>query len=334
MKELLSANELNDLLTAVSEGQVQTAPTDGTGRQRNVQPCDFRRPDRLSRGQLRVLQQIHERIAVGVSSTLGELLRTPVEATVVALELSTYAAFNSSASSPSCVQTFRTRPGDARGVLSLDIPLAYGIIDRLLGGQGAALAANKPLTQIEQAIIASPLRTILEQLGAGWGPWTPVVFQPLEMAMDPRAVQILGGKEMVLQVGIALSGEACVGDLNLCLPFDAVERLVSRERADRVAGAGDGEAAGDARERLRRAVRAAPVEVAVELGRATISVRELLNLQPGHVVRLDARVGRTLDVTVEGDVYLAGQPGLVGQRRGVQLTHTPPPPGKGAEANG
>ena len=318
MKELLSADELNNLLTAVSEGQVATAPAAVPGRRRQVQPYDFRRSDRLSREQLRAIQDLHRGVAGAISCILSDLLHAPVDVNVMATEITTYAAFNAAAPDPACLQAFHTRPGGHRGLLTLEIPLASRLIDRLLGGQGEALAQHRSLTELEKAVITPLLHTLLGKFAAAWSAHTRVEFAPGEVAMSPRDVQILGGPEIVLQVSLAVAGEACVGDLSLCLPFAAVRELIPRGCA-----AEPDDTPAEARELLARAVGAAPVRVAVELGRAQISVLELLNLRPGHVVRLDSRFGRPLAVTVEGSPQLAGQPGLVGARRGIRITDTP-----------
>jgi len=335
MKELLSADELNDLLTAVSEGQGPSAPAAAEDRDRNIQPYDFRRPSCLSREHLQPLQRLNDRVATTLSSTLSDLLRTSIEAKVVAIELSIYGAFNASLSEPICLQPFRIAPagsardggGEPRGVVTVDIPLAFGIIDRALGGQGQALAHHKPLTAIEQAVIAPILHAILGTFAAAWSGQAPLRFAPDDLSMSPKACQILAAQETILHIVFAVTGGACVGDLNLCLPHAWVQQLLPLEFA-----AGESVAAGpETRELLRRAVEAAPVRVAVELGRAHITVLELLNLRPGHVVRLGSRVGRPLEIAVEGLRRLAGQPGLVGSHRGVRITQTP---AKGADRNG
>jgi flagellar motor switch protein FliM len=328
MKELLNAEELNDLLTAVTEGQVPATPAAELAKRRTVQPYDFRRPARLSLDEHRALQRLHDGVAVAISSTLSGLLHTPVEASVIAIELATYGALNSALPNPVCLQVFRTRPGERRGLLTLDIPLAFSIIDRLLGGQGQALAQHKPLTTIEQAIITPLLHALLERFAAAWSVRSPLALGPEEIAMSPKAVQILAVQELVLQASFSVAGETCVGDLSLCVPFAVVRDLIPSADPE-PASAKDAQGS-QARQALQRALGAAPLRLSAELGRGHITVRDLLRLRPGHVVRLDSRVGRPLDITVEGDLHLAGQPGLVGARRGVQITQTPTIPKQGS----
>ncbi|MFP4055838.1 MAG: flagellar motor switch protein FliM [Candidatus Brocadiia bacterium] len=333
MSELLSAEELNNLLTAVNEGDVPEGEGDAADG-REIRPYDFGSKSRLSRDQLRAIERLHEEAAQALSSALGDLLRTPVEANVAGSDFVAYGAFNSALPVPVCLQLFRVEPPGRRGLLTVDISLALGIVDRLLGGQGEALDQPRPLTAVEQALLAKPIAAVLETLAGAWSNLTSVSFQPEAMAMDPREVQFLGVRDMVLQVTFAVGGDTCVGDIGFCLPAAVVDRLVPRERA-RLAAAFEEEqqAEAEATDVLRRAIGAAPLRVAVELGRARISALDLMNLQPGHVVRLDSRVGQPLAVTVEGRHRFTGQPGLVGKRLGVQLTRVPQPPRKGNQTH-
>lgn len=325
MKELLSSDELNDLLTAVSEGQVEAAPGAGSGRQMVIRPCDFRRRGRLTRGQGRALEKVTEQAAAGISNSLGQTLHTPVEANVVALEPATYQEFNSSLPDPVCLQLFRLEPQGHSGLFSFEIPLALAFIDRLLGGEGQVLAQSKPLTAIEQAVIAPLFHAVCQKLGAAWDGFAQVRFRPAEIATRPRQVQILPPQEPVLQITLTISNEASVGDMNLCLPVEAIGALIPPAHAR--------DQEGDPQQALRRAIAAAPVRLSAELGRANITIHDLLSLQPGQVIRLDSRPGRPLTIAVERRPYFAGEPGRSGGRRAVQVTSLPQTEQNGGKAN-
>ena len=326
MKELLSSDELNELLTAVSEGQVEAAPAAGAARQKVIRPFDFRSQSRLTPEQARTIQTVAEKAAAAISNSLGQTLRAPVETNLVAIEPATYQAFNSSLPDPVCLQLFRAEPGGHPGMFSLEVPLAFAFVDRLLGGGGQVLAQNKPLTEVEQAVIAPLFHAVCQRLAAAWADFAQVRFRPSEMAARPREVQVLPPQEPVVQITLTVSNEASVGDMNICLPLALVNALVPPPYA------ASGPA--DAAQALRRAVAAAPLRLSVELGRAEITIHELLNLQPGQVIRLDTRPGRPLALAVEGQPYFAGEPGLAGNRRAVQITSTPEPPENGDRTNG
>ncbi len=67
------------------------------------------------------------------------------------------------------------------------------------------------------------------------------------------------------------------------------------------------------------------VTVALEVGRASITVRELLQLTPGSIVELDRLAGEPLDVLVNGIKVARGEVVVVNEKFGIRLTEVVPP---------
>ncbi|HEX5126635.1 MAG TPA: flagellar motor switch protein FliN [Rhodocyclaceae bacterium] len=63
-----------------------------------------------------------------------------------------------------------------------------------------------------------------------------------------------------------------------------------------------------------------PVHITVELGRTTISIRNLLQLAHGSVVELDAMAGEPMDVLVNGTLIAQGEVVVVNDKFGIRLT--------------
>jgi flagellar motor switch protein FliN/FliY len=63
-----------------------------------------------------------------------------------------------------------------------------------------------------------------------------------------------------------------------------------------------------------------PVTVAMEIGRAQINIRNLLQLNQGSVVELDRFAGEPLDVLVNGTLIAHGEVVVVNDKFGIRLT--------------
>jgi flagellar motor switch protein FliN len=63
-----------------------------------------------------------------------------------------------------------------------------------------------------------------------------------------------------------------------------------------------------------------PVQVSVELGRAKLSIRKLLQLAHGSVLELDSLAGESLDVLVNGTLIAQGEVVVVNDKFGIRLT--------------
>ena len=63
-----------------------------------------------------------------------------------------------------------------------------------------------------------------------------------------------------------------------------------------------------------------PVQIAVELGRTKITIRNLLQLAHGSVVELDAMAGEPMNVLVNGTLIAQGEVVVVNDKFGIRLT--------------
>lgn len=63
-----------------------------------------------------------------------------------------------------------------------------------------------------------------------------------------------------------------------------------------------------------------PVTIAMEIGRTTISIRNLLQLNQGSVVELDRLAGEPMDVLVNGTLVAHGEVVVVNDKFGIRLT--------------
>lgn len=67
-----------------------------------------------------------------------------------------------------------------------------------------------------------------------------------------------------------------------------------------------------------------PVTLSIEVGRASIKIRDLMRLTQGSVVELDRIAGEPLDLLVNNTVVAQGEVVLVNERYGIRLTQVVP----------
>lgn len=67
-------------------------------------------------------------------------------------------------------------------------------------------------------------------------------------------------------------------------------------------------------------IRDIPVQLSVEIGRAKISIKNLLQLSQGSVVELDAAAGDLLDILVNGTMVAKGEVVIINEKFGIRLT--------------
>ena len=68
-----------------------------------------------------------------------------------------------------------------------------------------------------------------------------------------------------------------------------------------------------------------PVELTVELGRTTMTIRETLEMGPGSIVALDRMTGEPVDLLVNGHTIAHGEVVAIDEEFGLRITHVVSP---------
>src|SRR5204862_3666045 len=115
-------------------------------KEKRVQKYNFKRPDRISKNQIRSLHFVHDRFARNFSSSISAYLRTVLEVTLENINQITYAEFLASISDPTCFTAISMKPLDGVAAFEMSPAIVFPLIDRLLDGAGRALNTVRAMT--------------------------------------------------------------------------------------------------------------------------------------------------------------------------------------------
>src|SRR5213083_785320 len=232
MTDVLDQSEVDALLAAVEGGQMQqeTAPTVFGGKSRSqadVQTYDVKRPERVSKDQMRALEALHEGFGRNFGAALSGYLRTIIEVSVAHIEQLTYSEFIHSLPNPTCFNLLKAEQLDGQLCLEISPLIIYPIIDRLLGGSNADLfIPQRPLTQIEQRLVKRITDRATAHLSEAWSNLTPTTFTVADFESNPPLVQIVPPNETVVVVGFELKMGNRAGTMSLCIPYNVIEPIM------------------------------------------------------------------------------------------------------------
>src|SRR4030042_1265569 len=154
MTEVLSQEEIDQLLTAISTGEVDAEEISQTGDQRKIKIYDFKRPDKFSKDQIRTISMIHETFARLTTTGLSAQLRAMAHVHVASVDQLTYEEFIRSIPNPTTLAVIDMEPLKGNAVLEIDPSITFAIIDKLFGGKGEGDSKlQRELTEIESAVI-------------------------------------------------------------------------------------------------------------------------------------------------------------------------------------
>lgn len=332
MGDILSQAEVDALLSAVSGGgvaspSVQAAPPPPVAFPRMPDPSlgksvalyDFRRPDRVSKDQMRTLQNLHEGYARLLSTTLTSMLRTLVEINLVSVDQLTYQEVIMSISSPSCIYIFQMEPLESSAIFEVNPSLIFIMLDRLFGGQGRSIDSNRELTDIERTVIYKIIERSLMDLKVVWeniGIFSPKIES---YETNPQFVQIAPPGETVILISLEVRMRNGSGLMSLCFPFILLESIMDKLSGESWISA-QKTTTQETRRLVEKELSATQTTLRAQIGETKLSVRDFLQLAVGDVLVLDKLASSDLVLFVEDRPKFLGKPGVVGRNKSIQIT--------------
>lgn len=320
MADVLDQNEIDSLLSALSSGDVDVEEMKKEEEEKSIKPYDFRRPDKLSKEQMRTLQMIHENLARILTTTLSTKLRSMVDFEVASIEQLSYDEFIKSLPQPTVIGISELEPFKGQFIFELDPDVGFAIIDRLFGGMGKSLSDSRTFTDIEQVVLKKVIRWFLSGLPEAWENIIRVTPHLKELESNPQFTQIVPSNDMTIIITLSARVANSEGLANICIPYIMLEPIVSRLNAQQWFSSTREEQTAEHLERLKQRVKKAAVDIYAEMGRTNLTVSDLLYLQPGDVVKLDKRTSEKIDLRLGNRVKYKGIAGKSHKHRAVKIT--------------
>jgi len=319
MADILSQEEIDALLEVVDEEETADISADEIIDQRQIILYDFKRPNRVSKEQLRAVKGIHDKMARNLSSQISAIMRSIVEIQLHSVDQMTYGEFLMSLPSPTSFNVFSMKPLDGSGVIEINPSIAFPMIDRLLGGKGEGFDTSRELTDIELNLLDAILRIITQKLRAAWEPITDMYPNIETKESSPNVVQIVSQNEIVIMVVMELIVGNSSGMINICYPVIYLESILPK-LANRDIMLGSSNTKKSRNKELNVLIKRADINVEAILGRTTLSVKELLDLKKDDIIRLDRSADDTAIVSVDKKDMFIGDIGIHRFRKSIKIS--------------
>lgn len=324
MADVLSQNEIDSLLSEMTSGRIDVDDVlDGKLSKGEISNYDFRRPNRISKNQVRTLQTVHENFAEVFGYYLVSKLQTVVSITVTSVDQLFYSEFILSVSNPSCLYVFDIDGTDGSGIMEVSPQLALTIVERLLGGSADVQAKSRSITPIEQAVIRGVVEHALSDMRSSWRSIAELKFLYSRLETEADFVQIAPSSEIVVVVSFDVNIGVHTFLMNLCFPTFALEEILARLNRQQITTAALKQSPARMRENMqvmREQMSKSFLPVVAELGKATITVGELLKLKVGDVIKMKTRINEEIELEIGGKRKLAGRPGSIEGKKAVRIT--------------
>ncbi|MDY3909976.1 MAG: flagellar motor switch protein FliM [Eubacterium sp.] len=318
MSDVLSQNEIDNLLSALSSGEFD--PTSGEDvDERQIKDYDFARPSKFSKEHLRTLVFIFEHYARLLSTNLPVYLQKNVQVEVMHSEAATYQEFSNSLSNPVLLGVVNFAPLEGNIIIEMATGLGYTIVDRMLGGAGQPLEKNRDFTEIELAIIERIMVVCTNLLVE---PWQGV--QQLEPMLErietnSQFAQFVTPNEMTSIITMNIRIGNVEGLMNVCIPFTVLEPVIDKVNTKYWYSTAQVKDDAVYREVMEESIQKAQIPVRAIMGKSAISVNDFIHLQPGDIIKVNTKIEDELDVYVGNIKKFSAIPGAYDDSYAVKI---------------
>ena len=315
MEKILTQEEIDALFRA-AQGRVAEMPK-AVAAERSLTACNFRQSARISKEQLRAVSQLHELFARNLSHSLGAYLRLAFEVNLVSAEQLNYGEFLQRIPEVTYLVSMTIRPMGISAAVEIDLPLAFPIIDVLLGGSGRAEATVREITEIEEQILESVAKIIGRELDTTWHTVLEAQFTFEERLRQAEISRLMPPNEKILSLSFEIRMPEARGMLNIALPAAVANALLRKltQQASYRKQRGTSDSTSQMLRRLGHCI--FPVQLV--LPEKPVRVSQILALERGDVLKLNCSLGEKADLLVSGKELFLARPVRVGSRRAAQV---------------
>lgn len=324
--DVLSQAEVESLLSTLegkspaSAPPVRRAGSAGNKPREKIMAYDFKRPERVGKEQMRALQTLHEGFGRNFGASLSALLRKLVEVKLTSVDQLTYSEFVYSLENPTCFNLLKADPLEGTLILDINPSILYPIIDRLLGGGAEnTQIARRPLTEIELGLVSYITDLFLKELQHAWENVLTLDLAVVRVESNPQLVQIVPPNEVVVLISFEVTLGELRGMMNLCVPYNSIERIGSKLTANTWVSYGRRQPTDETVQQIQYHLEGSVVELAVELAETKITTKDLLELRVGDIITTDKDVHGPLIVHVEGVPKYYAQPGAFKGQKAMEI---------------
>ena len=278
------------------------APMGTRSRRGEPRTYDFRRPTKLSREHVRVMQIAQENFARQATTILTTFLRTGARMELRSIEQFSYDDYVQTLPDPVFITTFTIEPLAGKGMLAYPLDIAMAIVDHMLGGSGAAAQPNRPMTGMETTITTHLLDRLLKEFATSLGSITELQPVMTGFEYNPQLAQAAAGSDTVMVANFAMAVGSREGEATLVLPFASFASALNNAASPQLS-----ESALRKRKKAAEALAArlnlVPVDVSVRFAPLQVSSADLLSLAVGDVLLLRHPRDSPLEVTTNDATF-------------------------------
>ena len=314
---MLSQNEIDKLLSKLSQDGLQQDENEVN----TIKKYDFRMANKFTKDQIKNLHSIYNNFSQLLSTYLSGTLMTVCQVEVISVEERTYLEYTNSLQTPIILAAIDMPPLDGTTLLEISSNITYSIINRLLGGKGGWQESSKSFTDIDLALIEKVILQITGLINESWMKVVEVDAVLNRIETSPQFAQIVAYNEATAIITISVKiGNDSEGVMNVCIPFIALEPIAKKMDKSMWIASKKTIPNQENTKYLKAKLANTRVPVIIKFKEISMPLSEVIDLQPGDVLRLDHKVNDKIQVSVEDIPKFYGKLGMYNNKYAIKIT--------------
>ncbi len=329
-EKVLSQEEISALLEAIGTDQASPGSAEADAKsprprsglelaEREGYIFPMAKATEISKDVESSLALIFDAFAHKGGAAFSNALRTQVAFRLHELEQIFYGDFIESLPEPSSIWYLALSPHNLHIAVCFEPELVGQIVSVMLGSTGAAgpPRARTQITELEQAIVENVVTIFCQELAQAWGRVNPIEITVENRETRPRLLRIYPANEVMITLGMSMKIASAEGTIYWGIPSGLLKTL--QESQSHQHQIENKEQQQDLISRMGSHALGFGTVLEAELCETSVSISDLLSVQPGDVISLDHLVTDPTFVTVNGVRKFTGDVVVNNDRRAIRL---------------
>lgn len=315
--DVLSQDEIDELLHGVESGAVETEHDEYRMRDGVARLIDLTAHERIVRGRMPTLEMINNRFCRHFRASLFSLLHRAVEVSFNGVSIVKFSDYMHTLHVPTSLNMVRMHPLRGTVLFVVDARLVFVLVDNYFGGDGrfAPRIEGREFTLMENRVVQLALQRAFADMQDAWSPVMPAEFEYVGSEVNPQFANIVSPTEVVVVSTFRLDLDGVGGELHVTFPYSMLEPI--RDLLD--AGVQSDRTGRDDRwaNSIQDEMGYAEVQIHATLTEVQLRVSELLALEAGDIVPVE--LPSTVTLCAEGMPMFHGHVGVTNGVNAIQI---------------
>ncbi|GAA0709038.1 FliM/FliN family flagellar motor switch protein [Paraclostridium ghonii] len=286
-----------------------------------IRDYDFKKPQRYSTDNMRFLSLIAEDFCKYMNLHITyELKQLSINAKLEKISQTNFEEFMESINHDSIMIEHDILPLVKGLIYQMDKTVALTLIDLMLGGDGSFKDENRELTEIDKHLILSIATSFITRLHIVDGCNKREISSIYTNVESSNKFSV---SESVLIAQMTMyNGKDEIGKMRFCNPYCCMEPVLEQLETKKLLKTRDIEGQYEFTNTIYQNICNVKSDMTATLGKTNISVRDLINLNVGDVLKLDTKANGVALLSVNGYNVYECKPGLIKNKKGLIIVDT------------